>query len=593
MVVALVLMGIAGLLVAMRVGSMQRVTVWLATGGGLLWAQWLLASLLSRTIITAVLPAVVFVSVGSAVLLLSGIGWWRGGRPLPLFVWQREWPVIVVTLIVMLGAAPILIANQWHTNTWTMHGFYNGDTATFIALVERSLREAGLVATNPFADNGFLEYPTLIHAGVADLLRGVTNATEWLGMMPWLVMGQIALTIPLLFGSMDLLVPQPTPQRQEWVGWWRPRTGRLIEMGMVGYILLLAWDMYVYPQSHFFITNLFILAVLFFQQAWSLRTHKQLAGMVVVSVIVLLLLLSNAVTGTAAVVLMLVFCGGRASDRSRAVWERVFFLLIGLAWVGLFILLPPGEGALGWPTGFSYTAVPDMLRLGVVVAPLLAAVIWRARTQPFIAVGVGALLLVALITFVFSQREIVVENASRFFYHALLAGWPLLLYPLTRIWVWLRRELWYTSHTAMEAMAVSGATVVGLVLLLLPALASTASTYDNLLRRNEQTVSADMFEALRWLDAMSEMDVVVAASPVPPFAVPLVTGRALLRTDYWLSPDDALGQQVIAAFAGDTAAQAVVQERADYLLLTRDQRAQWSLGQLPVFENTTVAIYEL
>jgi len=74
----------------------------------------------------------------------------------------------------------------------------------------------------------------------------------------------------------------------------------------------------------------------------------------------------------------------------------------------------------------------------------------------------------------------------------------------------------------------------------------------------------------------------------------LFTGRALLRADYWLSPQDELSRQVTAAFAGNGAAQKVVLKQADYLLLPRDEQGLWKLPIYDqVFSNTAVNIYRL
>ena len=119
-----------------------------------------------------------------------------------------------------------------------------------------------------------------------------------------------------------------------------------------------------------------------------------------------------------------------------------------------------------------------------------------------------------------------------------------------------------------------------------------ASAHDNLMFQDEQRVSAAELEALQWLNDAASAEAVILAAPTPPFAVPMFTGRALLRTEYWLSPGDAVQAQVSAAWTSDRAAQQEVLPRADYVVLDYGWESAWQLDSYErVFDNKGSVIY--
>lgn len=564
--------------------SHQRVLTYLAAAGVLWEGQRLLLTLLDRTVLEGVETRVVF-DMGAVVLLVIWLLFYRrwsfpyrsgagSGR--------RDLAVLAVLFVVLTAAWLVVNANGFVDGAWVTHGFYNGDTATFIALVQRSLLTNGLVDTNPFAGGGALEYPTLLHAGVASVLTAVGISGSWLYFLPAMTFLQIIMTVPLFFLLMDVVFPEPNEPWKRWFG----VPSRLVilagQAGLVLFVLALAWDNYVYPQSHFFLTGLFLL-----QTALLIRRHVLPA-----SVVALVLMLSNAVTGTAAVAVLIMFYLLQAADLKQEVWQRVGYLAGVVFWVIVFFTFTPGEAAFGLPT-FSYTAAPAMIRLGPILVALLAAV-WLADKQQFLSVAVAVLAAMGFVVFFFSTRNIVVENAERFLYHALVIGFPLLLSLLIRLFYWLRRQLIDTDRPLGQVVASWLATVALLLATLLPAGASVASAHDNLMFKDEQVVTITQWEALDWLQENTEINDVILASPNPPWAVPIFTGRALLRADYWLSPQDELARQVTAAFAGDVAAQEVVFNQADYLLLLQNEQELWDVSAYDqVFSNTAVNIYRL
>lgn len=582
--------GIGVLILASLVGSgvlfrHQRVLTFLGVAGALFEAQWLLLTLLARTFLLSVEPRWVF--VGGAVILLAlwSVGYRKWQFPYRASIGSgwRDIIVGIILLLVVTAAWSVARVNGFQGFNWVSHSFYNGDVATFGSLVQRSLITDGLVQENPFAGSGSLEYPTLLHAGVASFFQSVGVGANWLHFLPVLTYLQILLTIPLFFLLFDMLGEKLKE------GWGV----RVAQGGLVFYVLALAWDNYIYPQSHFFLTGLFLLLVVLLVKAYGQRGLVSYVTAGIAVVLAVLLLLANAVTGTAAVALLGVLALARMSDKKRELGERGAYLVLLAGLAALFILATPGNGAFGMP-GFSYTAALDMARLAPIIMVLLITFFLTATLMSFLHIASAVLVLLGFVTFFFSTRDIVIENASRFFYHAILVGFPVLLAPLIQLFYWLRRQLLYVSRGIME-QAVAWVALGAIVLFfLLPAGASVASAHDNLWRKDEQTVKATERLALWWIEENAPPQAIFVASPEAPFAIPFFTGRSLLRTNYWLSPDDIVLNDVMAAFAGDKAAQEKVLGEADYLFLSADERKQWEpLPLKKVFDNTAYVIYQI
>jgi hypothetical protein len=464
--------------------------------------------------------------------------------------------------------------NGFMATDWVAHSFYNGDTATFVALVQRSLTTTGLVEANPFAGNGPLEYPTLLHAGVADMLVSLGLGAGWLYFLPVMVFGQIVLTVPLFFLLRDAVKDLPGWRHGYRWGW----RGLLLEAAVIIYVMAVSWESYVYPQGHFFTTALFLLLAALLARAWSQRGTAQYAWTATGLVVTGVLLLSNAVTGVAALVTWSVFAGLRWTDTERSQRERTGY---GLSIVGLailFIAMAPGDGGLQLLPHFSYTAAQNMLMLAVPLILVLGAVFQQLRQQSFIGLSTIALGALAIITFVFSDRNIVIDNAARFFYHALLVGWPLAVDGLVRgarllQARWRQLQGWPLQFGACLGLAL------GAGILLLPAGASLASVHDHLLFKDVHVSPIAARAAMDWITANTAPEAVFLASPNEPWEIPLFTGRALLRTNYWLSPDDELQKKVNQAFAGDPAAQAEAIAHVQYVVLKSADVEAWSLPE--------------
>lgn len=589
------LTGVGALLASGSLFRHKRVLTFLATAGALAELHWLFLTLLHRTL-APYASAPIFFSTGLAIILII---WATQYKRWTFPYWsssgsgRRDIVVLAVLVPVLAAAWLILGANSFQPDhSWTTHGFYNGDTATFAALVERSMYAVGLVHTNPFAGNGALEYPTLLHAALATLLTLLGLSSEWLHLLPLITLGQIVRTIPLFFLLWDVFSPEPGEPWKKWFG-VPSRWAILILQGLIVlYILTLSWDMYVYPQSHFFLTAIFLLEGALLQRSLREKTAQwMLVGTAAVAAIALLF--SNAVMGTAGIALLALFSLIRTHDRTRSIPERVAYMVVFFILIGLYFVGSSGNAAFGLP-GFSYTAALDMLRLAPIVLALVIAVMMQLNNEQFLSFGSATLMALSFVVFIFSTRSIIIDNASRFFYYGLLIGFPLLLRPLIQAYYWLRRELKFTTHSHPELAAGWLAMLVTAGMLALPAGASILSAHDNLMFKDEQKISLGMREALWWIQDKTALESVFIASPNEPFSIPMFTGRALLRTDYWLSPDDVILNDIKEAFNGNAAAREKVLTEADYLLLTSTERLAWEpLPLKKVFDNHDVVIYQL
>jgi len=589
-----ILLAISAILASGVLFSHQRSLTFLAAAGALFEAKWLLLTLIDRLILPNVSSQSVFL-VGAVITLiiwLTQIKKWH----LPyntIGSGRRDIPVIILTVIVALGALLIMNANSFTGLELTLHGFFNGDTTTFITLTQRSQATNTLLSANPFAGGGALEYPTLLHAGFATAWQFTNQGLNWLHFLPLMTYVQILITIPLFFLLFDMINPEPEEKHKLWYGIKSRWVVLISQTAIIGYILTLSWDHFVYPQSHFFLLNILLLLAALLQKSLSLTKTAQCLPVTIAFVTAIILLFSNAVTGTIALTMTAVFFLLRANDKKRSIAERVTYL-VGIPVLALlFLLFTPGEPSFGLPN-FSYTAAQDMLRLAPILLLSGTAIFFALGRHNFLVGTVTALFGLAFFTFIFSTRNIVIDNASRFFYYGILFSTPFLLHPLIRLYYFLKREIINTTRTFSEQLFSYVLILISLSLFLLPAGASVASTYDNLLFKDEQTITIADRLALEWLSANTSPEAVILASPNEPWAVPLFTGRSLLRTNYWLSPHDDLEETVNKALAGDQSAQAEAIKAADYLYLSFEEKELWqTLPANEVYNSNNHVIYTL
>lgn len=568
-----------------------RVSSLIASIGVFTQLHWLFATLLHRTLFTSYEPATVYAVLTS----ICAVGWLSLFRrynwpALSLASLRREIPVLVLILITVASGYLVVSHNGFIGEEWVVHGFYNGDTLTFASLVQGSLTTSHLSLPNPFAAGSALEYPTLVHASWASFFLIHSLANNWLKLLPIITLVQILLTVPLFFLVWDTVFPQPPDTFKRWFGIRSRVAIDFLQTVIVLYIMMVSWDSYIYPQGHFFLTAAFLLLVALLIRASTHRSLQQTSFIITAIVTALLLLFSNAVTGTAAVAILVVFHILRANDKSRSILERgIFLVTIGL-WLLVFIFATPGNASWGLPS-FSYTAAGDMVRLSVLVIALSIAALLNFGRHNFIVGAIAVLCSMALFTFLFSTRNIVIDNASRFFYHAALAGFPLLAGVLLRAYFYVRRELLLSTRTVSEWLFGATATLAVTAVVLIPAIASTMQSHDALLFKDETRVSPDELLALNWIKEHTQPNAIFISDPAGPWLIPQFTGRGILRSDYWLSPNDKVLQQAIRAFKGDNDAQRQISQQADYVYLKKSPDAIQALSGQPVFENSAVTIF--
>jgi len=566
----------------------------LATGLTLAAALWLQLSLLARIFEETVDAEVLFL-LGSFSFLIAlllrwrsfSIPWWHS----PVNVHDELVPLFATALVV-LGTVPVLLANGWQGGQFILRGFFHGDTTTFVSLTQRSLLEDGLVSQNVFAGNGSLEYPTLLHAGMADFLTATGN-TDVLIVLPWLTIIGVLITVPVFWLLWDAIMPSQK-KNEPWLGLRSLLMPILLQFAAPMYVLTMSWDRYIYPQTHFFLTGMFVvLASLLYSHARSVGP-KQYVALCAATIITFVLMLSNAVTGTAAMVVLLAYLGMGMLDNGKSLQARVVGLVVSTLLLLVFIVATPGQGAISLVPGLSYTAANDMLRLLGPLLLVVAGLLTNAQRREFLVTSIGGLSILAFIAYIFSSRDIVVANSSRFFYHAILIGFPLAVFPLVRMSFWLKQQLLHSSQSLVSRMGSWGVVVAVILLGLLPGLTGGAVAYDNLLFGETTVVVQDQAAALAWIADNTAASDIFVASPDSPWLIPLFTGRALLRTNYWLDAKDSVTEEVNRAFAGDVTAQAGVIAKAQYLVLPTEDLGRWSnQGGSAVFSNEALTIFSL
>ena len=566
--------------------AMRRWSVWVAAIGVLWEVGWMVLSMIDRLVLPGMGREYVYL-IGSIILFGMVIGSKRTWN-LPRRIkenWKKEAVVVAVTATVLLGAMPVLYRNGWQDGAWVAHGYYNGDTATFQALVQGSLTTPGLFQRNPFAASEELEYPTFIHGSIATFIQALGLSEKWLVWLPWMVLGQITVTIPLMFFVYDAF--NGRKGKKEYL----PATFLAL---VALYVLGTSWDNFIYPQSHFFLTGIFLLLAGHLAHTQTLKEPGSVRDAIVTFLLALILIPANAVTGTAALVMVWAAYGLQVINTNNSMLTRVGFAGGVIALGAVFLGLTPGQGSLSIMPGFSYTAALDAMKLAPILILVFAGagMLFRKSSVP-IAIGTS-LLALGLVALTFSQRDIVVANASRFWYHAVLLLWPLGAAAGWAVWHY-SLSMWPSiKRNRIDRVIYAGTGLGLLALMLMPVWSSVAVAYDSLLRLDEKKVSRAEVEALRWLQKETNNEAVFAQNPDSFWSIPVFTGRTLLRTDYWLSPNDKVLADMRAAYRGDDNAQQEMQSQVDFVWLKTDELPSWQnvlKGKTPVFSNAEVSIY--
>ncbi len=645
MIISIILLALASLLGSGVLFKHQRILTFLAAAGIVWQIFWIFLTMVDR-----ILPgstATTFL-LGSIILLVAFIPFckhWSApaiSHPSHLF---RDLFILLPLVIVLIAAWLIASSNGFNQDgDWVTHGYYNGDTATMVALTNRSMLNDSFIQTNPFAGGGKLEYPTLFHTSLATLLSTLNLGLNWFRYLPFFTYIQILLTVPAFFLLWDVVFPLPKKDDNEWLGiglvkneskkrgnaagdprrapagpfWGRSRRAGVqrrpfdpelkvegqapllispssitlaLQSFIVVYVMAISWDSFVYPQTHFFLTGILLFLTALLLRLRQQKDWPQALSIVLAAATTLILILSNAVIGTIALALFITIALFQVFTSSPASIKIAFFIL-SVALLAIFFLLSPGNASFGLPW-FSYTAAESLLRLSPIILALAFAIILGLEQDSFLPIVATLLLAMAFFTFFFSQRDIIIANSERFIYHSLLAAFPLLLLPLIRLWYWARRRLFFTTLNFPQLLATYGAAIAVTVIFIFPALISLARTHDHLMFQDQITVPVDTIKALNWIAKNTSPSSVILTSPDAPFIIPMFTGRAQLRVDYWLGVDDDILAEVQKAYLGDQASQSAVLDFADYMLIGIHEK-NWNLKQYePLFQNPTTAVIKL
>lgn len=565
----------------------KRVLTYIAVVGALFEAEILLTTLLHRTMGQSMSGTMFFLLAGVIFVTIWGAlySYWKSPYSIP-GSGKRDAYVGVALLVVLLCAYPIISRNGYVGEEFVMHGFYNGDVATFGSLVQKSFHTSSLVEANPFSANGNLEYPTLLHASVANFFSLLSIGKDWLHYLGLMTYAQIVLTIPLFFLLWDTTFPEPKNPAEKWFGLESRNKVYALQAILTLIAVGLSIDTFVFPQSHFFLMGIFLTAIALFANVSQLNSKDQIMSGIPVFAMALLLLLANTVTGTVAIALAGTLCLLRIFDKKRTIPQRAFFLGLGLVLVVFMKYASEGRTELN-NLHFSVSAAGDMLRTGLPALFVLGAALYSLSRKQFLSVATSITCALGFLVFFLSNRDIVTENASRFLYHGFLIGHVLLLPLVIQALYWVKREVLYTTRPWSEKIAGGLIVASACATLLLPIGISFGNTYKSLVFGYNHVANFNTRIALSWIDEHTPSNAVVIANPNEPYIVPLFTGRAMVRaTDYWLSADDDTSKTLQKAFAGDKAAQKEILSQGSYLFLNKEDQAHWDISTLKKVADT-------
>ncbi len=592
---AYIIIGAASFLASGILFRHKTILTFVAAGGIFFEAQVLVSTLAARGLEEFMDKTVVYL-VGSFVML----GLWLAGIKNFRWIkfeknwWFKEASLLMGIAIVAIAAAVILAVNGWHGGNWIMSGFYNGDTTTFLSLFNRSREVDGLVVGNPFNGGGELEYPVLLHAAYADALGAWGGEYFMFYLLPVLVFVQVVIAVPVFYLWCRVYLSELRKGNCNLLGVGSEKALVLGQMFLILYVLALSWDGYVYAQSHFFLTGMFILLVALLYSLEKDKIKNKLLGVLAVSFLGIALILSNAVLGAVAAAIIVLFFGFTfLSDERAGAVKKIIFSVLAAVWLIFYLVMSSGEAAWG-RLGFSYSAAFESMRLAPATIAVLVSLLILNKRKSLIGLYVVAVIGMAVMTHLFSGRDIIVENSSRFIYHGVLVGYVLVLEPGVRFFYWLKKELVH-SRLGLFQKVVGWSALAGVFLIVLwPALASVLVTHDSLMRKDRHVVSAQEIEAMRWIKENTRINDVFIARVESPWVIPLFTGRAILRSDYWLSEKDDVFKRIEMAFEGDKYAQKEVLAKGNYLALMKNIDSEWDLAEMkPVYENQAYEIFKI
>ncbi len=589
----LILFAVAALFGSGVLFAHKRILTYIALAGALFQAQIMTTSFIARAYLPTQDRASVFLVAGIIFLTIwaSLYKQWTSPYKTPKSG-MRDAFVGIVVLLVLAGAYPIVQSNGFIREEFVLRGFYNGDVVTFASLVQKSFDTTSLVSQNPFSGNGSLEYPTVLHGAFADFFTLLGIGKDWLYYLGIMTYAGIFLTIPLFFLLWDTMWPQPVNPAERWFGVPSRAYIYALQALLTMFTIGISFDSFTYPQSHFFLMGLELAAIALFARSAVAIGTTQILSITTAGILAAILLVSNSVTGTVAAGLAGALCFIRIFDKKRSVQERAIFLCIGLGVLIVIKAAAHGRTELNNPH-FSVSAAGEMIRAGLPAFAVLLASIFSLSRKQYIAIASLLVALLGFVIFALSSRAIVTENASRFLYHSFLIGLPLLLPFTIQVIYSIRRELLLTLRPLSEILAgwIGVVSIVGI--LLLPVGVSVGSTYLSLVRSEPYRIGLATRTALWWIDEHAAPEDVVITSPEAPYIIPLFTGVSVLRLqDYWLSAQDEIMSDTVAAFDGDKDAQQRVMKQGNYLVLNSTNKKSWDTSKLKkLFETPDAIIY--
>lgn len=573
----------------------KRLLTYIALAGVLFEGQLLLTTFLHRTILSGINGYTFFLIAGVVytTLWLTFYKKWKSPYAIP-GSGLRDAYVGIALVIVFAAAYPIISRNGFQGEDFVMRGFYNGDVVTFASLVQKSFDTILLVQSNPFSGNGTLEYPTLLHGTVADFFTLLGIGKDWLRFLHLMVYVQIFLTIPLFFLIWDVAYPEPGQPAEKWFGVRSRNYIYALQACIALFAIGLSFDSFSYPQSHFFLGGLFLATIALFIQTAAATGLSQIIPAVSGFALASMLLFSNTVTGTAAAASAGVVCLMRIFDKKRSISERALFLTLGLGVIFLMKNASTGRTALN-SLHFSVSSAMDMTRSGLTALLVLGASLYSLGRKQYLSITTSAVSILGFIIFFLSDRNIVTENASRFLYHGFLIGFPLLLPISVQAIYFIRRELFLTTRSASEKIGGYFAVLCIIGIGVLPIGISVGNTYLSLLRGEERRISLNDRTIFWWIDDNTKGDDIIITNPEEPYALPLFTGRSMLRAkDYWLSQDDETANNLIKAYEGDKLAQQKTLQEGSHIILRKDDLPKWDISAFEKMISTGDAtVYKL
>ncbi|MDA1169306.1 MAG: hypothetical protein O3A36_03135 [bacterium] len=573
----------------------KRVLTYIAVAGALFEAEILLTTLLHRTVGQSLSGTTFYLLAGVFFTTIWGAlySYWKSPYSVP-GSGKRDAYVGVALLFVLLCAYPIISRNGYVGEDFVMHGFYNGDVATFGSLIQKSFNTPSLVQANPFSANGSLEYPTLLHASVANFFSLLGIGKDWLYYLGLMTYAQIVLTIPLFFLLWDITFPEPKNRAEKWFGLESRNKVYALQAILALIAVTLSIDTFVFPQSHFFLMGIFLTVIALFANTAQANGKEQIISAIPAFTLALLLLLANTVTGTVAIALAGTLCLLRIFDKKRTVKQRALFLSVGFLLLLCMKYASAGRTELN-NLHFSVSSAGDMLRTGLPALFVLGAALHGLSRKQFLSVATSITCALGFLVFFLSNRNIVTENASRFLYHGFLIGHILLLPLAIQLMYWVKREVLYTTRPISEKIAGNLLVLSACLILLMPIGISFGNTYKSLVAGDKHIVNVNTRIALSWIEDNTPSNAVIITNPNEPYIVPLFTGRAMVRaTDYWLSADDDTSITLQKAFAGDKAAQKETLFFGSYLYLNKEDQTHWDISALKKVADTgDVKVYEI